>query len=286
MEFESAKNSKGKLISLEECKKSEDLEKLRGDLYCPTKDCKAQLSYVAARNPYFKTRNNSIHLDECPHKKENIEIEKRKNKRKQSVNLGENDVYSRLNRYMGDFFGNKSNKTNKSKSSTKRKQKSEPIDEDLDAKPQGIPSTDGRIGVGKDVISPRISKKLLNEFISSDQNGIFQVPAQLIEIKKINTKKYKLKIKDLQTNCSGEILLQDKYFSRNIQGINEQLDFLKDYLAKNPNNVIYIAYYGTLLDYKIRQFEVFVDYGFKLYLKEKSKPKKYTLAEFYSLYSR
>lgn len=281
MEFEKAVNSLGEVITFAEIKNSTNLKILRDNLKCPTKGCEAKLSYIAARHPYLKTHNNSIHSNNCPHKKENIEVEKRQKRRKQLVNLDESGVYSRLDGFTDDFYPNEKSKINKPKTSTKHKSKSKAIDNAQDAKPQGVASVNSGISDSKDVISPRVSKKHLNEFISSDQGGIFQVGARLKGIKKINNKKYIFKISDPKSDCYGEILLKDQYFSRNIQGINDQLDFLMNYLENKSNNDINIAYYGTLITFKTKRFEVFVDYGFKLYLMKKDKVRKYTLAEFY-----
>lgn len=284
MEFEEAKNSLGEVITFEEIKNSTNLEILRDNLRCPTKGCEAKLSYIAARHPYLKTHNNSTHSNNCPHKKENIEVEKRRKRRKQLVNLNESGVYSRLDGFTDDFYPNQKSKTNKPKTSIERKSKSKTTT--YDAKLQGVASVNSGISDSKDVISPRVSKKHLNEFLPSDQGGIFQVGARLKRIIKYNNKKYIFKISDPKSDCYGKILLIDKYFSRNIQGINSQLDFLMDYLKNKPNNDINIAYYGTLLNFKTKQFEVFVDYGFKLYLMEKKKVKKYTLAEFYYVHNK
>lgn len=281
MEFDKARDSSNNIISFKYIKTSNNLDKLRKELKCPTKNCQARLSYVAARKPYLKTHNKSSHSSFCPYKKQGVKY-RNKQRKKLLVSLNENSVYSRLDRYKNDFYPNLKAKTIKQKNNNKRKQKTK--NSVQNAKLQGVASVNSKTSVTKNVISPRVSKKHLNEFLSTDKGKIFQLGAKLKKIIKYNNKKYIFKIEDRKNRCNGEILLKKRFFSRNVQGINLQLDFLMNYLKKNPNNNVNIAFYGTLLNFNSMQFEIFVDYGFKLYEMRKGRVIKNTLAEFYSLH--
>lgn len=284
MEFNKAKNGCGEIIMFEEIKNSTNLKELREDLRCPTKGCEARLLYIAALNPYLKTYNNSKHSDNCPHRKENIET-KRKQRTKQLYQLSEAEVYSRLDGFSDYFYPEEKVEIDKPKTSTKHKPKSKLIDNADDIKSQGVASVKSGDNASKNVKPPRVKKKHLNEIVISDQGSILQIGGQLRSIEKFSNMKYILKIKDPKINCYGEILLKSNYFSRKVQGINKQLDFLMNYLKNNPGNYINIAFYGSLLNAETRQFEVFDDYGFKLYMMKKKKIKKYTLAKFYFEYN-
>ena len=278
MKFNEARDSSGKLISFKIIKNSKNLDKLRYELTCPTKNCKAKLSYFAAGKPYLKARNKSRHSSFCRYQNDEVEYRK-KQRRKLLVSLDENSVYSRLDGFKDFLYPDLKSKTNKPKSNSKRMQKTKNSVQNVKA--QGVASVNSKNSATNSVVSPRVSKKRLNEFILSDQGKIFQVGAKLGEITKYSANKYIFKIEDKKAKCSGKILLRNKFFSRNVQGINDQLDFLMNYLKKNTKNNVNIAFYGTLLDFNSYEFEIFVDYGFKLYEMNKGIVTKHTLAEFY-----
>lgn len=102
MKFNEARDSSGKLISFKIIKNSKNLDKLRYELTCPTKNCKAKLSYVAAGKPYLKARNKSRHSSFCRYQNDEVEYRK-KQRRKLLVSLDENSVYSRLDGFK-DFI--------------------------------------------------------------------------------------------------------------------------------------------------------------------------------------
>lgn len=101
-------------------------------------------------------------------------------------------------------------KTNKPKSNSKRMQKTKNSVQNVKA--QGVASVNSKNSATNSVVSPRVSKKHLNEFILSDQGKIFQVGAKLGEITKYSANKYIFKIEDKKAKCSGKILLRNKFF--------------------------------------------------------------------------
>lgn len=288
MEFEEARieiqNGKTKHIKLQDIENSKNLATLRTKLKCPTEGCNAKLSYVASKHPYLKTHNKSNHSTNCEHKKKGTKTRKRKSQRQISVALTPKQVSSRLNGFMDDFFPNRIKKTyHKRKNSLINNQRIKTVTKGQNNSIKGIAGNNTRTISKRKISSPRVKKKRLNQFIASDNGGIFQCPALLLKVCKNNSKNYCLKIKDMNGNVYGKLLLLNKFFSRNVSNINIYLDFLKDYINKNknPNINIYIAFYGTLINYKTLEFEIFDDYGFKLYAEKNNKPKKYTLSEFY-----
>ena len=85
------------------------------------------------------------------------------------------------------FYTNLKTKTNQLKYNNKHIQKTK--NSVQNSKPQGVVSANS-------VVSPRVSKKRLNELILSDQGKVFQVAAKLGEINKYSTNKYIFKIED------------------------------------------------------------------------------------------
>ena len=85
------------------------------------------------------------------------------------------------------FYTNLKTKTNQLKYNNKGIQKTK--NSVQNSKPQGVVSSNS-------VVSPRVSKKRLNELIISDQGKVFQVAAKLGEINKYSTNKYIFKIED------------------------------------------------------------------------------------------
>ena len=174
MKFNEARDSSGKLISFKIIKNSKNLDKLRYELTCPTKNCKAKLSYLKARN---KSRHSSF----CRYQNDEVEYRK-KQRRKLLVSLDENSVYSRLDGFKDFLYPDLKSKTNKPKSNSKRMQKTKNSVQNVKAR--GVASVNSKNSATNSVVSPRVSKKRLNEFILSDQEKIFQVGAKLGEITK------------------------------------------------------------------------------------------------------
>ena len=92
-----------------------------------------------------------------------------------------------LHGFKNYFYTNLKTKTNQLKYNNKGIQKTK--NSVQNSKPQGVVSANS-------VVSPRVSKKRLNELIISDQGKVFQVAAKLGEINKYSTNKYIFKIED------------------------------------------------------------------------------------------
>ncbi|AUJ29618.1 hypothetical protein [Liquorilactobacillus hordei] len=287
MGFEIARNEDNNtLLTFDEIRKSDDLDNLRYKLLCPTPNCKAHLSYVASIHPYIKTRNESEHSDFCEYKKDEgaKEIIRKKAKEKILVNLGEADVYARLDDLGDDLYPNRVKKPRK-----KRGKKSNKTDSESGDGVQLIPGENG-IDINelssdkKRFVGPRVPKKTLTEFTAQDKGRIFKIPAKLLSIEKNSDRRYYLKIKSIEGNKKGTLILKEAFFSRNIQNINVFLDFLMNVVNEKKIEVK-VAAYGTLINFENRDFEIFKDYGLRFFTENKGVIRKDSLVLFYNYYA-
>lgn len=266
-----------KIVSLSELTNSKNLLELRENLLCPIRGCSARLSYISAKNPYLKTKNKSSHSDDCPYRNvEEYRIYLRKNESKRRVTLDEGQVQGRLGSMMDYIYPNRKKKTkektNKSLSNKKgKKYLSAGTKEKAVA---GLEKSDTSTTVEK-AKGIRVPTKRLNQIYRLDENEIFKIPAIVEGIVKKNDKHYVFYIRGIDTDTDGKILLKESFFSRNVQGINGMLDFLKS-SVENSRGEIRIAFLGLLTDSTNLTFELVRDFDFKLF----KDGKQYTLAEF------
>lgn len=285
MEFDKAiykTDNESITLTFREIYSSENLEEMRECLVCPTENCNASLSYVAARHPYLKTKNTSEHIDECPHKKgENRKKARVAARNRKLVQLGEGAVMSRLNDMQDDLFPNRKKLTNRKKKYNTETKKQVIKSNQADKTTQAVASAKGELYNGADeaIRNPRVSKKRLNELIESDLGEVYKVPAILEKISKISNTKYIWKIKMVDGSKTGKVYLRDDFFKRNISNINTYLDFLKTYVESSEEK-LRIAFFGKVVGVQNNEFEMFEDYGFLIYKLRRNTLKRYSLVGF------
>lgn len=284
MRFENARISGNEeVVSLNELTNSKNLSELRENLLCPISGCTAQLSYISAKKPYLKTKNKSVHSDDCPYRnEEEYKIYLRKNESKRRVTLNEAQVQGRLDRMIDYVYPNRKKKAKeKSENSVNNKKGKKYVATGTKEKAvAGLENSDSSTTTEK-AKGIRVPAKRLNEFYHMDEGELFKIPAIIKSIVKKSDKNYTFYIKGIDNDAGGKVVLKDPFFSRNIQGINEMLDFLKE-SVENDQGEIRIAFLGVLTDSANLTFELVRDFDFKLFKSNR----KYTLAEFVNYQSR
>lgn len=255
------------LHSIEEISKRSDLDKIRGQLLCPTPGCTAHLSYVSIFPPYIKRRNLSVHSSFCLYANSDaVTVQRRVANQKRFVAMNASQTYSRLDA-MGDrVFPETAVKRPRLPHKPRKRTKTIAISGEGEgytnvATRDGITQLDG--GVIKET-GPHVRRKGLNEILQSDQGRVMNIPAKLVGGKRVGDQRYIFEIQQIDGDKTGTLLLSHDFFSRNVVGLDTWLDLLVE-KANDPKYDVRIAFLGQLINYSSTQFEVFNDYGFKLW---------------------